>query len=247
MELLHRTPLCKNSPLNFTKLKDFYSSAAGPAQSYQSMYPPPGCYGAPPHQQSYPTIPTHPAPNKAPITNSAQYYQGNHHHHHQQQHVATPPYTTPLSSAPPPQPYAAPTPSQRPPLPPPNAQYNQQQHPPYTTPGSYYGQQSYSTPLAQQQHQQQPSLVAAPASGPGAPVYPIVSYPSAPGSSQFGTLSSSHQSPPPGPGLMPTQIRAPLHQYGTSQPAFTAAGQPGYGGDVVPMVNGQGASGLWEA
>ncbi|XP_075904184.1 protein transport protein Sec24A isoform X2 [Nelusetta ayraudi] len=247
-----------NSPVGYSHGSAANGGAAspyqnGPAQTYQSMYPPPGCYApaaAPPHQQSYPTIPAQPAPNKAPVTNSAHYYQGNHHHHHhhpqqqQQQHVATSPYAAPPSSAPPPQPYAAPAPSQRPP--PSNAQYNQQQqqqHPPYTTPGSYYGQQSYSAPpTQQQQQQQQPSLVAAPASDPGAPLYPIVSYPSAPGSSQFGTLSSSHQSTPPGPGVMPTQIRAPLHQYGTPQPAFVAAGQPGYGGDAAPMVNGQGAA-----
>lgn len=223
------------------------SSSAGPAQTYQSMYPPPGCYGAPPHQQSYPTIPAQPAPNKAPITNSAHYYQGNHHHHQQQHHVAPSPYSAPPSSAPPPQTYAASTPSSRPPPPPPsNSQYNQQQqqHPPYATPGSYYGQQSYPAPVAQQQQQQpQPSLVPAPAGGPGAPLYPIVSYPSAPGSSQFGTLSSSHHSTP-GPGGMPTQMGAPLHQYGAAQPAFTAAGQPGYGGQVAPTVNGQGGAGL---
>ncbi|KAI3351422.1 hypothetical protein L3Q82_020279, partial [Scortum barcoo] len=207
-----------------------------PAQTYQSMYPPAGCYEPPPQQHSYPTIPAHtaaPAPSKAPITNSApnaDYYQSNHQqqHHLPQHHVAPSPY-----SAPPPQPYAT-LPSSGPP-PPSNTQYNQQQHPPYATPGSYYGQQSYHAPPAQQ-----PSLVPPPAAtGPGAPLYPIVSYPSAPGSSQYGTLSSSQSRPTP--GVMPTQMGAPLHQYGSSQPPSTThAVQHGY--SVTPTVNGQGST-----
>ncbi|XP_044060301.1 protein transport protein Sec24B isoform X4 [Siniperca chuatsi] len=225
----------------------------GPAQPYQSMYPPTGCYGAPPQQQSYPTIPAHspPAPNKAPITNSAHsanYYQSNHqqqqqHHHLPQHHVAPSPYSAPSISAPPSQPYAT-LPSSGPP--PSNAQYNQQQHhPPYATPGSYYGQQSYHTPPAQHSQQQQhPSLVPAPAGGPGAPLYPIVSYPSAPGSSQYGTLSSSQSTSMP--GVMPTQMGAPLHQYSTSRPASTTAVQPGYSvappSQLAPTVNGQGST-----
>ncbi|XP_038554677.1 protein transport protein Sec24B isoform X3 [Micropterus salmoides] len=227
----------------------------GPAQTYQSMYPPTGCYGPPPQQQSYPTVPAHStlAPNKAPITNSAHsanYYQSHHqqhqhHHHHHlpQHHVAPSPYSAPSSSAPPSQPYAT-LPSPRPP--PSNAQYNQQQHPPYATPGSYYGQQSYHLPPPQptQQQQQQPSLMPAPAGGPGAPLYPIVSYPSAPGSSQYGTLSSSQSTSTP--GVMPTQMGAPLHQYSTSRPASTTTVQPGYSvappSQLVPTVNGQGST-----
>ncbi|XP_070692891.1 protein transport protein Sec24B isoform X2 [Pempheris klunzingeri] len=226
----------------------------GPAQTYQSIYQPTGCYGAPPHQQSHPTIPAHssPAPNKAPITNSAHsasYYQSNHQQQQQQQqqqhihlpqhHVAPSSYTAHSGSAPLSQPYAT-LPSSGPP--PSNAQYNQQQHPPYATPGSYYGQQTYHTPPAQHsRRQQQPSLVPAPA---GAPLYPIVSYPSAPGSSQYGTLSSSQSTPTP--LVMPTQMSAPLHQYNTSQPAPTTAVQPGYSGappsQQAPTVNGQGST-----
>ncbi|XP_076595160.1 protein transport protein Sec24B isoform X3 [Chaetodon auriga] len=230
----------------------------GPAQTYQSMYPPTGCYGAPPQHQSHPTIPAHstPAPNKAPITNSAHsvnYYQSNHqqqqqqHHHIPQHHVARSPYSAPSSSVPPSQPYPTLPPSGPPPS---NAQYNQQQHPPYATPGSYYGQQPYHTAPAQhsqpqqqqQQQQQQPSLVPAPASGPGAPLYPIVSYPSVPGSSQYGTLSSSQSTSTP--GAMPTHMGAPLHQYSASRPVSTTAVQPGYSvappSQLVPTVNGQG-------
>ncbi|XP_071362733.1 protein transport protein Sec24B isoform X2 [Trachinotus anak] len=227
----------------------------GPAQTYPSMYPPAGYYGAPPQQQSYPTIPAHstPVPNKPPITNSAHsanYYQNNRqqqqHHHLPQPHVAPSPYSAPTSSAPPSQPYAT-IPSSAPP--PSNTQYNQQpfqqQHPPYATPGSYYGQQLYRAPPAQHpQQQQHPSLVPASASSPGAPLYPIVSYPSVPGSSQYGTLSSSQSTATP--GVMPIQMGAPLHQYTTSQPASTTPVQPGYGGgppsQMAPTVNGQGST-----
>ncbi|XP_034454974.1 protein transport protein Sec24B isoform X2 [Hippoglossus hippoglossus] len=230
----------------------------GPAHSY----PPPGYYGAPPPQQSYPTIPANPVPGKAPITNSANFYQNNHqqqHHQQQQQHlpqhhVAPSSYSAPPSSAPPSQPYAT-LPSPAPP--PSNTQYNhrplqqqQQQQPPYTTPGSYYGQQAYHAPPAQplqqqqQQQQQQPSLVPATATGTGAPLYPIVSYPSGPGSSQYGTLSSLQGTPTP-PGVLPTQMGAPLHQYNALQPASTAPVQPGYGvcpPSQGPTVNGQGST-----
>ncbi|XP_074530562.1 protein transport protein Sec24B isoform X3 [Halichoeres trimaculatus] len=221
----------------------------GPAQAYQPMYPPTGCYGAPPQQQSYPTIPAHstPAPSKASITNSAHsanYYQSNHHpqqqHHHiPQHHVASSPYSAPSS-----QPYAT-LPSSGPPPPPSNAQYNQQQHPPYAAPESYYGQQLYYPPPAQHSSQQQPTLVSAPARGPGAPFYPIVSYPSAPGSSQYGTLSSTQSNTTP--GVMPTQMGAPLHQYNNSRPASTTAVQPGFSGpppprQMAPTVNGQGST-----
>ncbi|KAM8732735.1 protein transport protein Sec24B isoform 1-T1 [Acanthopagrus schlegelii] len=228
----------------------------GPAQTYQSMYPPTGCYGAPPQPQSYPTTPAHPAPapNKFPSTNSAHsayYYQGNHqqqqHHHLPQHHVAPSPYSAPSSSVPLSQAYATlPTSGQLPPPPPSNAEYNQQQqqHPPYVTPGSYYGQQSYPTQHSQQQQQQQPSLVPAPAGATGAPLYPIVSYPSAPGSSQYGTLTSSQSTATP--GVMATQMGAPLHQYNTSRSASTTAAQPGYNvappSQLVPTVNGQGST-----
>ncbi|XP_039669582.1 protein transport protein Sec24B isoform X2 [Perca fluviatilis] len=241
----------------------------GPTQTYQSMHPPTGCYGAPPQQQNCPTIPAHstPVPSKAPITNSAHsanYYQSIHHHQQQQQkppqqqhhlsqhHVAPSPYSAPSSSAPPSQPYAT-LPSSAPPPPPSNAHYNQQpfqqqHHPLYAAPGSYYGQQSYPTPPAQhsqqQQQQQQPSLVPAPSGGPGAPIYPIVSYPSAPGSSQYGTLCSSQSTSKH--GVMPTQMGAPLHQYSPSWPASTTAVQPGYSvappSQLAPTVNGQGST-----
>ncbi|XP_030001239.1 protein transport protein Sec24B isoform X2 [Sphaeramia orbicularis] len=223
----------------------------GPAQTYAPMYPPGGYYGAPPQQQNYSTIPAHctPISSKAPITNSAHsanYYQNNHQpqqqHHLPQHNVAPSPYSAPPSSAPPCQPYAS-IPSSAPP--PSNVQYNQQpfqqQHPPYATPGSYYGQQSFHTPPLQhpqQQQQQQPRLVPAPAGSH----YPIVSYPSAPGSSQYGTLTSSQNTSMP--GVLPAQMGVPLHQYSSSQSASAAAVQPGYStappNQMAPTVNGQG-------
>ncbi|KAM7418151.1 hypothetical protein PAMA_017682 [Pampus argenteus] len=213
----------------------------GPTQTYTSTYPATGYYGAPPQQQHYSTIPAHstPVPTKAPITNSAHsanYYQNNH-QQQQQHHVAPSQYSAPPSSAPPSQPYAT-FPSSAPP--PSNTQYNQQPFqqpppPPYATPGSYYGQQSYHAP---------PQRQPAPTSGPRAPLYPIVSYPSAPGNSQYGTLSSSQTTSTH--RVMPTQMSAPLHQYSTTQPAPATAMQPGYSvappGQVAPTVNGQGST-----
>ncbi|KAK5864394.1 hypothetical protein PBY51_015640 [Eleginops maclovinus] len=80
----------------------------GPAQTYQSVHPPAGCYGAPPQQQSYPTIPAQSTPpNKAPLMNSAHsanYYQSNYQQQQQhlsQHHVAPSSYSAPLNSAPP--------------------------------------------------------------------------------------------------------------------------------------------------
>ncbi|XP_033989660.1 protein transport protein Sec24B isoform X2 [Trematomus bernacchii] len=230
----------------------------GPAQTYQSMHPPAGCYGAPPQQQSYPTIPAQSTPpNKAPLMNSAHsanYYQSNHQQQQQhlsQQHVAPSSYSAPLNSAPPSQPYPPSAP------PPSNAHYNQQsfqqqqqqqqQHPPYATPGSYYTQQAYHAPPAAAQpfqQQQHPSLVPAPPGAPGAPLYPIVSYPSAPGISQYGTLSSSQSTS--SLGVMPTHMGAPLHQYNSPPPATTTAVQSGYSvaplNQQGPTVNGQGST-----
>ncbi|KAF3694218.1 Protein transport protein Sec24B [Channa argus] len=218
----------------------------GPAQTDPSMYPPTSYYGAPAQQQSYPTIPAYstPAPCKVPFTksaHSANYYQNN--HQQPQHHVAPSLYSAPPRSAPPPRTYPT-LPSSAPPSS--NTHYNQQpfqqQHPPYVTPGSYYGQHSYHAapaqhPQQQQQQQQKPSLVPAPASGPGASLYPIVSYPSAPGSSQYGTLSSSQST---------NQMGAPLHQYSTSHPPPPAALQPGYSvsasSQLTPTMNGQGST-----
>ncbi|KAM3866754.1 protein transport protein Sec24B [Diretmus argenteus] len=227
----------------------------GPAQTYPSMYPPAGYYGAPPQQQGYPTIPAHctPAPSKAPVTNNAHsttnYYHSNH-QQHAPPNVAPSAYGPPPPSAPPSQPYGT-TPATLPTSAPPpaNTQYNPQplqQQAPYGAPGAYYGQQAYHTPPAQ--HPQQPSLVPVSASGAGVPLHPIVSYPSAPGSSQYGTLRSSQTTS--APGAVPTLMSAPLHQYppgnDAAHPASTAAVQHGYSaappGQSTTTVNGQGST-----
>ncbi|XP_035600404.1 protein transport protein Sec24B-like isoform X5 [Oncorhynchus keta] len=215
-------------------------------QTYPSTYPP-GYYGAGPQQQGYPTISGHcaPAPNKSPITNNdhSAYY----HHNSHQQPIAAPTvapsaYRVTQGSHPPSQPYgtlptsvAPPNPQQAPPF---------QQTSPYAPHGAYHGQQQY-LPSQALIYPQQLNLVSATPSSQGTPMYPIVSYPSAPGSSQYGTLRSSQA--PTGPGAISNLIGAPLHQYppgnGTSHPASTAAVPSGH--SMAPpgqpaTVNGQG-------
>ncbi|XP_015226359.1 PREDICTED: protein transport protein Sec24B-like isoform X2 [Cyprinodon variegatus] len=178
-------------------------------------YPPTGYYGAPPPMQSYPIIPSHAtsAPSKALITGSTHFYQ----HNHQQQQTQLPPHQVASS------PYSAPPPSHSYPTnPPSNAQYNQQpyhqqQQALYADPRSYYGQHSYTASPTQQN----PSLVSPPAAGPDAPLYPNVSY-------QYGTPITSSKSIST-PGVMSTQMGAPLHQFSALPPASTTAVQPGYG------------------
>lgn len=221
------------------KLLCYMSVFTGPTQAYQSMYPPTGCYGAPPQQHRYPTVPaqTTPAPNKASFTNSANYYHSNHQQqHHLQHNVASSTYNAPLSSAPPSQPYASLSSSR---LSPSNVQYNQQ-HPPYATPGSYYGPRAYHAPSAQPSQGQQPGLVPAPTAGPGAPLVP---YPSTPGSGHHGSSSSSQSGCTLGGTT--TQIAAPLHHYSGPRPASAVVVQHGYG-TAPPAVNGQGSAGLCE-
>ncbi|XP_035982985.1 protein transport protein Sec24B [Fundulus heteroclitus] len=206
----------------------------GPLLPHPSMYPPAGYYGAPPPQQSYPGYAAS-APSKASLTSSGRghtYYQNSHRQQQQQQqtqlpqqHVAPSPYTAP----PPRQPYAT-VPSSAPP--PSNAQYSQQPFPQqhqtlYANPGSYYGQPSYGASPARH-----PGLVSPPAGSPGAPVYPNVSYPSAPASGQYGALSSSKSVS--GPGVLSTQMGAPLHQF---------SAPPGYGVAAEHQtVNGKGST-----
>ncbi|KAM4586383.1 protein transport protein Sec24B isoform 2-T2 [Fundulus diaphanus] len=209
----------------------------GPLPPHPSMYPPAGYYGAPPPQQSYPALPGHAAsaPGKASLTSSGRgqtYYQNSHRQQQQtqlpQQHVAPSPYTAP----PPRQPYAT-VPSSAPP--PSNAQYSQQPFPQqhqtlYANPGSYYGQPSYRASPAQH-----PGLVSPPAGSPGAPLYPNVSYPSAPASGQYGALSSSKSVS--APGVLSTQMGAPLHHF---------SAPPGYGmaaeHQTAAAVNGKGST-----
>ncbi|XP_061896026.1 protein transport protein Sec24B isoform X4 [Entelurus aequoreus] len=195
--------------------KDKQEQRAGPVQNYTATYSNTAYYGAPPQQQGYSVIPSD-LPSKAPVTNnahSANYYYQN---HHQQHHVAPRSSAAAMHSSAPVAHYAPPP--------------FQQHHPPYPTPGSYYGQPSYHAPPAQCQ-QQQPTLLPAPPSGPGAPTYPIVSYPSAAGTSQYGTLTSTQTAATPGL----TQYSGPL------QGSTPAALHPGYS-VAPPTQNGQGST-----
>ncbi|XP_056138369.1 protein transport protein Sec24B [Lampris incognitus] len=259
-----RTRSAGNSPNSATNGRAARPCQNGPGQTYPSMYPPTGYYTASPQQQGYPTIPAHctPVPNKAPITNNAHsdYYHNirQPQHQRQQQYIPQDPappsvapsaYGAPPSAAPPTQPYGSTPATHQTSAPlPANTLYIPQpvqQQASYGAPAGYYGQQPYPTSQAQQQ---QPSLVPPPASGPGAPLYPIVSYPSVPGSSQYGTLRSAQTNSTP--GAVPTLMSAPLHQYssgnGTFHPAPEAtAVQHGYSGaspGQLPQtmtVNGQ--------
>ncbi|KAM8848153.1 protein transport protein Sec24B [Synchiropus picturatus] len=213
-----------NSSAGYSQSSTPNGGAAPPVQNGPSSHPAAGCYGAPPPQQNHPSIPAHstPAPHKAPCTNTghpANYYQNK-----PQQHVAP----GPSCHAPPHFYPSGPPPS--------NTQYQQQQppHQPYATAGSYYGH--YQAPP--QQQQQQPSLVPAPSNGSGVKLYPIVSYPSAHGSSQYGTLSSSQATSTH--GVMQTHVNAPLHHYSSPPQSSTAPVHPGY--HTAPAVNGQGGA-----
>ncbi|KAK0138257.1 Protein transport protein Sec24B [Merluccius polli] len=206
------------------------------------MYPPSGPYQHPPPHQGY----SGPPPSKPLITNTG--HTTNYYHQHNNQPPPDrrhpPPNVAPASGRPPPPPSSSAAAAQPYGPPPPTNALHDPPPPqaPYGRPDAYYGQQTYLAPRAQ--HSQQP-----PANGVGAPLYPIVSYPSAPGSSQYGTLRSS-QTPSHAPGAVPTLVGAPLHQYpqtnanASSLPpvASTAAGQHQqlYGASQTPAAyNGQ--------
>ncbi|XP_031443126.1 protein transport protein Sec24B isoform X2 [Clupea harengus] len=218
----------------------------GPAQSYPSTYPASG-YGAPP--QHYPSSTGHcvPASSKTPIMNNdyANYYS--------QHQPLLPPaagavtapssYGVPQGSLPPSQPYnTANPPASGAPLYP--AAY---QHP-YTMPSAYYGQQY---PVSQAQSQQPNLMAVSSGTNNGAPLYPIVSYPSAPGSSQYGTLRSSQAPMGPGPVSGPNVIVPPGQATGQSMsmgngpipPSSATPAHQGYGTATLcqqsATVNGQ--------
>ncbi|XP_077589495.1 protein transport protein Sec24B [Stigmatopora nigra] len=175
----------------------------GPVAPYAGVtgYPT-TCYYERPPRQSHPAIPSH----KSPIANN--YYDN-------QCQIA------PWSSAPPPRTQAgAVAPSSAPPPGTPYAQFQQEQrHPPYANAGSYYGPSFYRPPAAPC-HQQQPTLLPAPPSGPECPLYPVVSYPSPAGTSQYGTLVSSQTAALPGtavPGVHSGYTLAPpTHHQGNT-------------------------------
>ncbi|XP_036407360.1 protein transport protein Sec24B-like isoform X2 [Megalops cyprinoides] len=218
----------------------------GPGQTYQSMYPATGYYNTP-----HPSYPVHPGPctptpSKAPVMNN-QYNPGYYHNSHQQpqQPTATQgPGPSPYQESQPPppaQPYTTAMPPSSTPLHTPRHPPPFQQPAPYSS--AYYG--PYSTSQGPPPPPQ-PSGLVTPANDGSTPLYPIVSYPSAPGSSQYGTLrSSQNQGLGPAPSIMAAPIPAPAQQVPlvtNAHPVPATAGPPGY--SVMPpatpaAVNGQ--------
>ncbi|KAL7849855.1 hypothetical protein SRHO_G00192040 [Serrasalmus rhombeus] len=217
----------------------------GPDQSHPAMYPTSNYYAGPP-PQGYPSVPTQapPAPGKAPLMNTD--YSANYYHNSHPQPGAGPGsgpslYPLPPVSQTPVHPPSTVNPpvsgAQQYPLP------SFQQPAPYSVPANYYGH--YST--ISQGQQQQPNLVpASSGTNVATQLYPIVSYPSAPGSSQYGTLRSSQTAAgqPPIPTMMPppTQSALLLQQHTQGNGATPTPAQQGYGApplNQTATVNGQ--------
>ncbi|XP_053506077.1 protein transport protein Sec24B isoform X2 [Ictalurus furcatus] len=197
----------------------------GPGQTHPAMYPASNYYTGVP-QHGYPTMPPQNAPpGKAPPT-STNYYPNSH------PQAGVPPGTgSAFYSAPPAQnPVTSnPTASVAPQYPP----HSSQQH--YAISTNYY-RQNYTT--AAQGQQNPPPASSGINLGP--PLYPIVSYPSAPGSSQYGTLRSSQAVA----GALPIQSALqPQQQHSQGNGATpTPPVQPGYGAPPLQhsaAINGQ--------
>ncbi|MCJ8739595.1 hypothetical protein PDJAM_G00049110 [Pangasius djambal] len=201
----------------------------GPGQTHPAMYPASNYYTGVP-QHGYPTMsPQNAPPGKAPPTNT-NYYPNSH-----PQAGAAPGTGSAFYSAPPGQlPVSSnPAASVAPQYPP----HSYQQH--YAMSPNYYGQ-NYST-VAQGQQNPPPASSGA---NLGPPLYPIVSYPSAPGSSQFGTLRSTQAAA----GAPPTQSALqPQQQYSQGNGATpTPPAQQGYGAPPLQQtaaINGQSNAG----
>ncbi|XP_066498556.1 protein transport protein Sec24B isoform X2 [Hoplias malabaricus] len=224
----------------------------GPDQTHPAMYPTSNYYGGLP-PQGYPSVPAQgpPASSKAPLMNAD--YSTNYYHNSLTQPRAGPgsgpsPFPPPPVSQNPAQSLSTPNPpvSGAPQYPP----QSFQQSTPYTMPASYYGPQYSTVSHGQQQQQQQSNLLPA-SSGTslGTPMYPIVSYPSAPGNSQYGTLRSSHTvaGQPPISTMMPPPTQSALQQqqqqpYPQGKGAMPTPAQQGYGApplNQMATVNGQ--------
>ncbi|XP_027027583.2 protein transport protein Sec24B isoform X3 [Tachysurus fulvidraco] len=197
----------------------------GPGQTHPAMYPASNYYTGVP-QHGYPTMPPQNAPpGKVPPTNTNYY-----HNSHPQ--AAAPPGT---GSA-----FYSATPAQLPVSSNPTASvapqyspHSYQHH--YAMSASYYGQNYTAT--AQGQQNPPPASSGA---NLGPPLYPIVSYPSAPGSSQYGTLRSTQAAV----GAPPTQSALQhQQQYSHGNRATpTPPAQQGYGAQSLQQtaaVNGQ--------
>lgn len=204
------------------------SHATGPGQTHPAMYPASNYYTGVP-QHGYPTMPPQNAPPGKTAPTSTNYSTNYYPNSHPQAGAPSGPGST-FYSAPQAQIHASPNPvaSVAP-------QYTQ----PYGMSANYYGQ-NYST-AAQGQQNPPPASSGA---NPGPPLYPIVSYPSAHGSSQYGTLRSSQAVA----GVPPTQnALQPQQQY--SQGNGATATPPAQQGFSAPpfqqtaAVNGQSNAG----
>lgn len=204
----------------------------GPGQTYPAMNPASSYYSSDP-PAAYPTVGGHSAPPAGKIPVSSTGYSGNYYQN---------------SSGP--SPYPAPGTHQYS-----NAPVQSfQQTAPYAMPAGYYGQ-AYSHPSqGQTQPQQlQPNLVpASRGSKLSAPLYPIVSYPSTPGSSQYGTLRSSQttaEQPPVSTVMPPPPTQSSLQQYSQGIGATPTPAHLGYGAPPLSQtatVNGQSNAGQFE-
>ncbi|XP_036372894.1 protein transport protein Sec24B-like [Megalops cyprinoides] len=194
----------------------------GPGQMYPAVHNAAGYYGNP--QQMYPftSMDSTLAPAKAPVmTNQydTNYYYNSHQQPLQPTARAGPgpaPYQAtpqPLSTARPLYPAPIHAPPQQPPF---------QQPAPHPT--AQYGYPAVS---------QGPANPTQRLSSAGAPLHPIVSYPSAPGSSQYGTLRSAQTA---GPGPVPSVLGGPQSQL--QQVPLGNGGLPGSVSLVQPSCTG---------
>lgn len=206
----------------------------GPGQSYPAVYPASSYYSSAP-PTGYTTMAGHSAPHAGKIPVSSTDYSGNYYQNSSGPSL----YAAPPGSQPPPHQYSTS-----------NAPVQAfQQTAPYAMPAGYYGQ-AYSHPSqGQTPPQPQPSLVAASSGNNlGAPLYPIISYPSGPGSSQYGTLRSSQTGTgqPPATVMPPPPTQSTLQQYSQGNGATPTSAHPSY---VAPplsqtaAVNGQSNAG----
>ncbi|XP_060757186.1 protein transport protein Sec24B isoform X3 [Neoarius graeffei] len=202
----------------------------GPGQTHPAMYPASSYYTGVP-QHGYPTVLPQNAPPGKALPASTNYYANSH-----PQTGATPGTGSVFYSAPPAQvPVSTNPAASGAPQYPPHSYY---QH--YAVSANYYGQ-NYS---AAAQGQQNPPPPASSGAHLGPPLYPIVSYPSAPGSSQYGTLRSTQAAA----GAVPTQSALqPQQQYSQDNRATpTPPAQHGYGAPPLQQaaaVNGQSSAG----
>ncbi|GAA6092873.1 protein transport protein Sec24B isoform X1 [Tachysurus ichikawai] len=197
----------------------------GPAQTHPAMYPASNYYTGVP-QHGYPTMPPQNAPpGKVPPTNT------NYYHNSHSQAAAPPGTGSAFYSATPAQLPVSSNPAAS--VAPQYSPHSYQHH--YAMSASYYGQNYTAT--AQGQQNPPPASSGA---NLGPPLYPIVSYPSAPGSSQYGTLRSTQAAV----GAPPTQSALqPQQQYSHGNRATpTPPAQQGYGAQSLQQtaaVNGQ--------